>query len=409
MAKAQAVRKGAQGPAAGMHSQRRADTTVRDIASRMARTHGIAIVSLIALGTAAWFLVCTPQDDAPPLPETPIHEGPATPPPPADLAGGRTRVERPAANETRDPAPAAQEPPPPSVDAAAPTNVILVVRDRNSHEALDPFAWRFVGQGVEARRGEGQRGQAELSLPAVAGTLLVESPGHRPETVELTPPAAVDPARRIELFLASRAPATGVSLTLRGDQGTPVSRVRIDLWRLAPDAASVANGEDPRGEPLWKRQFEDVEGLFVLEELAAGRYALRAQPVDGDGFAESLQPARFQFEFFGHEAVPLRADLQLGQVLRLLQDGDTTTPRQVSIAVHGANDEIRSVLFRSVDADGKVATGFDVARVPGRVESVVALPPQELRLEVFLGEQSLPVRRAGAAIGVDAFVVTLPR
>lgn len=408
MAKAAPARKGAQEPAEGMHSERRADTTGREIGNGMARTHGIAILSLIALGTAAWFLVCTPEEDAPPLPPSATNEPTAETPPPADQASGRTRVEQQSPVEpTRPAANAPGVAPPPA--AAAPANVVLVVRDRASHEALDPFAWRFVSRGGDAQRGDGRGGQAELSLPSIAGTLLVESPGHRPETVELTPPAADAPARRVELFLASRAPATGVALTLRSSQGEVVTRARIDLWQLAADAPALAANEDPRSEPLWKRQFEDAEGLFAIEELAPGRYALRAQPVDENGFAMALQPARFVFEFFGHESIPLRADLPVGQVLRLLQDGDETTERQVSIVVRGANDEIRSVLFRSVDAAGKVATGFDVARVPGRVESVVALPPQELRVEVFLGEQSLPVRRGGAAIGADTFVVTLPR
>lgn len=372
----------------------------------MARSHGIVVLSLIALGTASWLALARPDDDAPPLPDPTAPPPAATPAERADLADGRTRVEA----APRNPAPTPTLPPPdPGAVAADRANVVLAVRDRATHADLEPFAWRFVGRGLEAMRGNGKAGLVELRLPAVPGTLLVESPEHRPETLEFTPPGPDAPARRIDLFLASRAPATGVALTLRGSNGEVVTRVRIDLWQLEANAPAPAQGEDPRYEPLWKRQFEDVDGLFGIEELAAGRYALRAQAIDEAGWAAPMQPARFAFEFHGHEAVPLRAQMPLGQVLRVLQDGDETTERQISLAVRAANGEGRSIPFRSVDAAGRVATGYDVARVPGRVESLFALPPQELQLEAFFGEKALPVRRGGAAIGADYFVVTLPR
>ncbi|MEQ1630849.1 MAG: hypothetical protein ABL997_00655 [Planctomycetota bacterium] len=355
----------------------------------MARTHALVVLAAITLGTGLWFYCSQPEPDAPPLPATSrrLEPDPANA---SDPASGRvefeTPGEAPSATGTLD----IESTPVPRAAGEAPFNVDLLVRDLSDHAPLAAFTWQFVVHGREPQRGEGTDGRARLDLPPrVSGQLLVESPRMEAHTRHLDTPAAGMPALRLEVFLSSRAPASGVTLTARDEQGAPVTRLRLDLWQLTDQHQPPAANGDPAHDPLWKRVGDDTEGLFVLPTIASGRYALRAQPIDDDGATRPLQPARFQFAFAGHEAVPLVARFVHGYVLRIESPEDGGAATQFAVVTRLRGEVEDGIWWQSRDASGRTVVAADTALLPGRVETLLALPPESYAIELRTGDRVL--------------------
>lgn len=360
----------------------------------MARTHGIAIVVLIVAGTSAWFLASAGDPLAPPLPATTPNDAAPLPSNPLP-AGGRTTVGDPTAGpvagsrpgEGGDRPDAGGEPPAP---AATPPNVQLAVLDLAERAPIARFRWTFAAEGAAPIRGDATDGSAAVALPpGAAGSLLVEADGFAAATRTLTVPAAGAPLLPLEFRLERSLAAAGVTVSAHAPDGTPVARLRIDLWQLPADAPPLPAGADPQHEPLWKRGGQGENGVFALPSLAPGRYALRAQPVDGSDAALPLQPWRREFAFAGHEAVPLAAAFSPGVVLAIAAD-DAVAELQLTALVQTATGPW-PVQWRSQRPSGSIAIGTDVLVLPGRATTLLALPPADYRIELRQGDAVVPL------------------
>ena len=363
----------------------------------MARTHAVVVLATIALGTGLWFWASQPEPDAPPLPE--VQAPAATDQPRAiDGATARSRVEPTVSDATPAPSHAAADATPANGTAH---NVTLLVYDLNDHTPLPAFTWQFVGNGSEPQRGSGENGRADLRFsPSTSGQLLVESPLMEAHTRRLDVPSADMPPLQVDVFLPRRAAATGVTLVARDTDGAAVPRLRLDLWLMTEAQPFPAANTDPTEEPLWKRIGEDAEGLFVLPTIVAGRYVLRAQPIDADGWAKSLQPKRFQFAFAGHEAVPLDARFVYGHVLRIEANDDGGPVAQFTVSTNAAGATASGIWWQSRDRDGRTVVARDTVMLPGRVESLLALPPAYYELQLRAGDRVLPTAYGPLTFGV---------
>jgi hypothetical protein len=373
----------------------------------MGRAHALVVLAAIAGGTGLW--VGLSLDEAPvPLDlgnDTRASTEPTQPKPDGDAA--RARVQRPV-DAPPEPVGSGEPSTIPAPPAEAGT-VELLVRDLAGRQAVAAFRWRFLQEDAEPRLGTGQHGAAALHLPrAATGRLFVEAEGMEPAEQELRVPAAGAPPLRVELFLAPRATASGVVLDAKDDRGGPVTRLRLDLWKL-PTPQQTPVLDDPEGEPLWKRTFAADDGLFRLTALAAGDYALRAQPVDEHGVALPLQPWRHAFSFAGHEAVPLVAEFRPGVVLSIA--AETGAPLVLRATVTTAAGP-RPVWWRSRRGEETPVVGIDVVELPGRATTLLALPPGDYA--VALQHDGVPVALhaaplpAAASPGVRAFTAVLP-
>ena len=380
----------------------------------MARIHGILVLAAIAGGTALWFAAIEGDGVAPPLPpsaDQPADTTPAQQPRP-DAASGRARVEDPksepdAADATKPatPQPIAQSEP---ADVAPDAPVTLLVRSVTDRRELARFSWRFQAYGGAGAKGDGENGRANLPLPrGVRGQLYVEAEGKQPQALEVETPKAEQPATQVDVFLADAAVLAGVTLQMRDEQQQIVPRARLDLWQLDATTAALPPQEDPAHQPLWKRTGEDVGGALTLPEIPPGDYALRAQPVDAEGWALPLLPQRFRFTFRGGEAVPLTATFAKGIVLAIECAADGGEPMQFDVTTRLASggDPI-PVQWQSKSVDNRTANGRDVALLPGRAQCAIALPIGNYAIEVRRGETLLQLQQTGPT---TFRVLALPR
>lgn len=369
----------------------------------MARTHALVVLAAITLGTGLWFYCSQPEPDAPPLPAVPRRHEP-DPANANDPASARVAFETPSEAPTQTGSTDLEAAPVPQPAGDSPFNVDLSVRDLADHAPLAAFTWQFVADGREPQRGEGTNGRARLDLPPrVGGQLLVESPRMEAHTRRLDTPAAGMTALQVEVFLPSRAAASGVTLTARDENGAAVTRLRLDLWQLTDEHQPPAANSDPAHDPLWKRIGDDAEGLFVLPTIASGRYALRAQPIDDDGATRPLQPARFQFAFAGHEAVPLEARFVHGCVLRIESPDDGGAATQFAVVTLLRGEVEDGIWWQNRDNSGRTIVAADTAVLPGRVETLLALPPDDYRIELRQGDRVLRPSLSPSTIGAIVY------
>lgn len=362
----------------------------------MARIHGLIVLAAIAAGTSLWFFAIEGEPPAPPLPE-------------ADAPSRSTDVARPDAAIARtsvDAAPQSQpvaKPAEPAAPSEAPpqhvaidTPITLRVYRQRDRAPLPQFSWRFTPESGEITKGVGADGAAALPIArGMRGTLLIEADAMQALAESIATPLANMPSVQLDRFLVDAALLARVTLQLNSATREPVQRARLDLWRIDGSQAAIAPNEDPAHEPLWKRTGEDPSGTLTLPEIAVGDYALRAQPVDQDGFALPLQPARFRFTFRGGESIPLRAECTPGCVLRIdcADDGNAAVLVDITTKLAFYQDPIR-VPWQSRGTDGRAASGLDAAMLPGRAQSAIALPPGVYLLEAQRGDGARVARSA---------------
>lgn len=380
----------------------------------MARIHGIVVLVAIAGGTALWFAATQGDGVAPPLPAPAEQPDSTQRTERPDAAAARSRVETPAKGNEKAPEPVAGE----KVDAPIPSEVAppaapveLSVRSLTDRTPIERFAWRFLPDSGSATKGEGEAGLAWLPIARGArGKLLVEADGRQSHVQPLVAPAADEPALRIELFLADVAQLAGVTLQLVDHKGEPVARARIECWAVDEGALSLDANQDPTHSPLWKRVGDATDGALTLPDLAPGKYALRAQPVDGDGFALPLLPQRFRFAFRGGEALPLRATFTPGIVLRLVGPGDGAAPETVDVTTRPlAGGDAIPTPWQSLGADGRVSFGNDVVALPGEARTALALPPAAYSVELRRGAATQTFVPGPTQDGTTTFAVAIPR
>lgn len=264
----------------------------------MARSHGIAILTCILGGTAAWIWFARGGDDPPPPTTVPAE---SVPRPAGDVvpeSSARDALPAPApprqqpTDAARPPAPA----PAAAIDAAP--ALLLAVLDATTAEPIAAFRWRWQS-GAAVLTGDGIAGEARLELPpGRGGDLLVEAKGYQAllhRGVALTRHG--DAGQRLDLALQAAAVATGIALSLRTADGEPVQRVRVDAFRL------VEPGDEQRswqlGKPLWIRQTTTQHGTCTLPDLPPGRYGIRVLAVDDQSKLLPLSPYRQVYELTG--------------------------------------------------------------------------------------------------------------
>ncbi|MGE3353336.1 MAG: hypothetical protein AB7O84_16475 [Planctomycetota bacterium] len=389
----------------------------------MARIHGIVVLAAIAAGTGLWFAMIRGGDDvAPPLPSTapPADAGEGLDPPDQLRTGDPVRVaaDRPTTTSgSTNPAAPADDPvvgaPTVATTDAPAANVELHVLHLVGRAPVDAFRWSYQrADGSPPLHGDGASGRAALALPAgTVGRLLVEAADLEAETRPLQVPGATAPPTRVDLALAPRAAASGVTLRARAPDGAPVTRLRLDVWRLQPGEEFAAATDDHDGEPMWSRVGGADDGAFALPTLAADSYALRAQPVDEDGAPLPLQPWRHRLAFAGHEAVALVAQFAAGVVLQVQVAPDGGAPVLVRAEVTDPARGVLPVAWRSVRDDATPTVGRSVVELPGRATTLLALPPgaYALRLELDGAALALQPDHAAGDPGRRAFTATLPR
>jgi hypothetical protein len=364
----------------------------------MARIHGLIVLAAIAAGTSLWFFATKAEEPAPPLPEAEATQQPASADTP-EAATSRARVD--AAPQSQQAVASTVEPEPeaPPQQQAIDASITLRVYRQRDRAALPQFSWRFTSESGEITKGTGADGATALPIARGArGVLLIEADGMQAHVEPIAAPLANMPAAQLDLYLVDAMQLARVTLQLTSTTREAVQRARLDLWRLDASQAAIAPGEDPAHEPLWKRTGEDPSGTLTLPEIAVGDYALRAQPVDQDGFALPLQPARFRFTFRGGESVPLRAECTPGCVLRIdcADDGNAAVLVDITTTPAFQQDPIR-VPWQSRGTDGRAASGLDAAMLPGRAQSAIALPP---------GVYLLDAQRGGSVIALREVRVT---
>ena len=359
----------------------------------MARIHGLIVLAAIAAGTSLWFFATKAEEPAPPLPESDAPQQPASADTP-EAATSRARVDA-APQSQQAVAPAAEpEPEAPPQQQAIDASITLRVSRQRDRTALPQFSWRFTSESGEITKGTGADGATALPIPRGArGVLLIEADGMQAHTESIAAPLANMPSAQLDIFLVDAVLLARVTLQLSSTTREPVQRARLDLWQLDASQAAIAKDEDPAHEPLWKRTGEDPSGTLTLPELAVGDYALRAQPIDQDGFALPLQPARFRFQFRGGESVPLRAECLPGCVLRIdcADDGIAAVLVDITTKPAFVQEPIR-VPWQSRGKDGRAASGYDAAMLPGRAQSAIALPPGIYVLQAQRGETVIALR-----------------
>jgi hypothetical protein len=380
----------------------------------MGRTHAVVVLAAIGLGAGLWLTLSSPQfETAPPLPPVDPRPQPSAPTERPSAA----QAQRQAAGPQRDEAARAEtvaaekaEPATTSAPTAAlSSNVRLNARSLASKEPIAQFRWRYLPQdefgGV---KGMGSAGRADLGLTRGGiGRLYVEAEGHEPYEQAITVPTLGQPDLLLDVFLSPAASAAGVLFEATSQSGAAIARLRIDLWQLPADAAALDTATDPSHEPLWKRAFEDGDGVHKLPDLPPGRYQLRAQPVDADGWALPLLPQRLGFVFLGHESVRLHAQFSPGMVLRIECPNDGMPPRLCDIETIGSGSPL-PVRWHTRGETGNFAA-LDAAMLPGRAESVTALPELPYGLSVRMGEQALPATLRLGPAGWRVFGVDLRR
>ena len=382
--------------------------------ARMARIHGIVVLAAIAGGTALWFAATKGEPVAPPLPEVQEQPGDAQRSERPDTASARTRTESPATENEQKADPAvsksADEPKPPEVaPPAAP--VELSVRSLADRSPIEWFAWRFLPETGPATKGEGAAGLASLPIARGArGNLLVEAEGKQPHMQALTAPSADAPSLRIDLFLTDVAQLAGVTLQLVDQKGEPLARARIECWSVDEGTIQLDANQDPTHAPLWKRVGDAMDGALTLPDLAPGKYALRAQPVDAEGFALPLQPQRFRFAFRGGESVPLRAAFAPGVVLTLECQGDLAAPEAIDVTTRPlAGGDAIAIPWQSRGVEGRVSVGNDVVSLPGEARTAIALPIGAYSVELRRGAATQTFVPGPTQDGTTIYAVAIPR
>lgn len=380
----------------------------------MARIHGIVVLAAIAGGTALWFAATKGEPVAPPLPEVTEQPGDSRRLEQPDTASARTRLESPATENEQRPDPIAAQSgaePKPSEVAPPAAPVELSVRSLTDRVPIERFAWRFLSESGQATKGEGAAGLASLPIAhGTRGNLLVEADGKQPHMQALAAPDVDAPALRIELFLADVAQLAGVTLQLVDPKGEPVARARIECWSVDEGAIHLDANQDPTHAPLWKRVGDATDGALTLPDLAPGSYALRAQPVDAEGFALPLLPQRFRFVFRGGEAVPLRAAFAPGVVLKLECKGELAPPEAVDVTTRPlAGGDAIATPWQSRGADGRVSVGNDVVALPGEARTALALPKGAYSVELRRGAVTQTFVPGATQDGLTTYAVAIPR
>lgn len=277
---------------------------------------GIAVIGLA--GLLIWLLAGgdgvapTPAD---PQPASSTGSGPT---PRSNSDARRAAVEMPeAAEQPSEPGPATAAPgdPEPTPEPAARPNLRLVVREQNGNAAVAQFTYALV-LPRERRTGEGEAGEAELTVPPNTRIdVVVEAPDHVPfrDVVQSPPPGA--PARTLEVFLTRAATATGIVVQLQDQNGTTVEHVRAETWRLPSAAERRAPIDWRRERPLWSRQASDPNGRYELPQLEPGTYGVRLLALDAEGRVRPLQPFVREFTLTGSNGYDERVTLEPGCAL----------------------------------------------------------------------------------------------
>ena len=387
----------------------------------MAQAHGIAIISLIAIGTASWLLLAQPAEA--PLPPEVGRQGPENDPDatpviePQRAAAGRREIDVTGAAETNKTSGAEPEDEPESnkVEAEPEPNVQLVVLQRAeqgfAHEPVQQYRWRYQPAGSPALNGPGAE-DGQLLLPAgTRGLLLVEADGFTPDRQEIEVPAQGAPPLIVDIFLDAAARQTGIWITARDSMGAGVERLRIDIWRLPDDQPDPAPGIDPQGRTMWSRIGDAPGGRCRLPNLDAGRYALRAQPCEADGTPLPLLPQRSVFRFTGSEHIPLQYDFAPGQVLTIDSQGGSGAPQKLQAIVRGRDGSQLPVWWRSQTPEGPSRVSLNSVTMPGRASSLLALPRDDYALQLTdeAGRTLSVTPAAGGTADLRPFTLVLIR
>ena len=385
----------------------------------MARAHGIAIVSLIAIGTASWLILA--QQDESPLP--PDNSGQMPPdeaesPPviePQRTAVGRAHIDVTGSDETPKTSADVTEPTAPEPPPEAQPNVQLVVLQRAeqgfAHEPVKQFRWRYQPAGSPAVKGPGPD-NGMLTLPAgTRGVLLVEADGFTPDRQRVEIPAESTAPLVIDIFLDPQARQSGVWISARDPLGAGVEQLCIDLWRLPADQPDPAPGIDPKGRTMWTRIGKAPGGRCRLPNLDAGRYALRAQPCDADGTPLPLLPQRSVFRFTGNEHIPLQYDFLPGQVLTIESQNGSGQEQKLRATVRSRDGSQVPVWWRSHPPQGTPRVSLNSVTMPGRATSLLALPRDDYALQLTDDDgQPLSVMpAAGGTADLRPFTLLLRR
>ena len=154
---------------------------------------GIGVIGVAALALVGWMQLAAPRPTPPPVVETPV--------PPVAVVAVET------------PLPVNPEPLAPTADTpVAPTRIVVVAFPSDATLTLD---------GVLAGQGSLDH---QLVLDGAPHTLVVQAPGHAPETVTFTtaaPPARVELAR-------TRRPASSMAVSESEPVSPPVMRPPVD-------------------------------------------------------------------------------------------------------------------------------------------------------------------------------------
>jgi hypothetical protein len=250
-------------------------------------------------------------------------------------------------------------------------------------------AWRFRS-GADTLRGSVDGREVGLDLlPGAAGELAVEAEGFQPWLQQLVVPAVASEPLRVDVGLQRIASQSGVILTFTDEAaGTPVDRLRVEVWKLESPAADPVPGTDPPGNPLWSRTREQPDGIYRLPDLQPGRYALLATAVDADGMPKPLQSFRSVLAFTGSEAIPLAASRPGGAVVRYTLSAADGSPRKLRVRTRDSSGAGRAVLWRSKTPAG-VSIATDSIEAPGLAAPHEALPSGPWTIELLLGDTVL--------------------
>jgi hypothetical protein len=383
----------------------------------MGRAHGIAIVTSIALGTTLWIVLADKQEPAPawqPAPANRAASGAAdTPPTPATTKPARRAAplaeDEPSATHTTQPAngePGSSKPDaPPASDAPF---VSLRVFDLVTRRPVKTYRWTLRRAQLPPVHEVVAAGATANVDATIAGTLRIEADGYEPATRELRPVAEGGEAQWVEVFLAPAAVSTGVIVRARDVTGLPILRLRIDVWRIAPQATDPGPDQDPQTQPTLARYGSSPAGDYELPTLEGGRYWLRAQPVDDTDLPRPLQPARRAFTFYGNEQLPLDLVFQPGCVLHLEAQSEPAAAAELRCTVRSFDGRVRDVLWRNKTSEGQIVTRGSILLQQGS-HSLLALPPVNWSLELQQGDTPVQVEMLPGREGVLRFQAQLPR
>lgn len=362
----------------------------------------LAILAVLALVLAGGWLALQGDAAAPPTATEPAAQA-------GNAAADRDTTNLPtrAATGQQAPAPVASKPEPAAapLPTEEPIRLELLAYDAATLQGLASFRCRWRGDG---RSGfvDGRDGRAVLrgDLPATV-ELLVEATGYepsRPAPAALAVPDA--PATRVEAFLMPVAAHTGIVLTLRTLAQEPLGHMQFSVHPLTDPADDTPFELRPA---LWTRKSQQPNGRYVLPELPAGRYGLRAIAVDEQGQPLPLLPHRGEYTLTGSNGYDEDITLEPGCLLRLLMldtlgnpIDPATTPLTLTLRVAGGPQQPRAFLGRS--PDGKLLRARDALPAIGPTWLETALPAGQWQLEWQRGEQVpqslLLALRAGEAM-----------